>query len=116
MTPRQEFLIIESDDDVAVYTPSTFPIGTPILPDARRLGVDGPSLVRPPKTHLTASEFDGWQRQLVESGYAVTLGPFWTNPVTPETLEEVLRHGTFIPLKDAFDELLRESEGRSQAE
>jgi hypothetical protein len=116
MTPRQEFLILESGDSVAVYTPRTFPHGTPIGPDAKRLGIDGPSLVWPPATHLSRAEFDNWRGQLEREGYSATLGPYWRDPISPERAEEMVRNGKFIPLKEAFDELLREAERREQSD
>src|SRR4051812_29060137 len=102
MKSRQEFLILKSDGLVNVYTVRTFPLGTPIGGDAERLGVDGPSPVRPPKAELSAAEFDDWRRHLENAGYAVTLGPYWRNPVSREQFEESVRRGDFIPLKDAF--------------
>jgi hypothetical protein len=116
MQPRQEFLVIERDGDIAVYTPRTFPMGTPIGRDARRLGVDGPSRVRPPKIHLTAMEFDQWRHQLEEAGYTVTLDLFWGDPDRLARSVEAVRRGETVPLKEAFDELLREADRRSQAE
>src|SRR4051794_10078018 len=116
MQPRQEFLVIERDGDIAVYTPRTFPPGTPIGRDAKRLGVDGPSRVRPPKIHLTAAEFDQWRHQLEEGGYTVTLGPFWRDPDMLAKSAEAIRRGKTVPLKEAFDELLREADGRRQAD
>jgi hypothetical protein len=115
MQPRQEFLVIETDGDIAVYTPRTFPTGTPIGRDAKRFGVDGPSLVRPPKTHLTAAEFDQWRSQLEEEGYTVTLGLFWRDPDMLAKSAEAIRRGETVPLKEAFDELLREADRRRQA-
>jgi hypothetical protein len=115
MTRKREFLVIETGEDVAVYAPSQFPLGTPIGPDAKRLGVDGPSPVQPPAIHLTRPDFDRWRRQLEGEGYSVTLGPFWRNRVSREEAEEAIRRGDTIPLKEAFDELLREAELRRQA-
>jgi hypothetical protein len=116
MKPRQEFLILETDGGVAVYSPRTFPIGTPIGRDARRLGVNGPSLVRPPKVEMSEAEFDAWRQQVEGAGFTVTLGPFWRNPVSLEQAEEAIRRGETMPLKEAFDELLREAERREQEE
>jgi hypothetical protein len=119
MNPRQEFLVIESGDDVGVYTPSTFPLGTPIGPDARRLVVDGPSRVRPPKVHLTEAEFAAWQNQLEGAGYEVTLGPFWRDPASREEIEAAIRGETKTwTLQEAREVLLceaalREAGGRS---
>jgi hypothetical protein len=93
MQPKQEFLVIAASGDLVVYTPSTFPAGTAIGPDARRLGVDGASLVHPPKDHFSPAEFDQWCRELEQAGFAVTLGPFWRNPVPREQCEEALRGG-----------------------
>jgi hypothetical protein len=113
---KQEFLVLEADGDVAVYAPSQFPIGTPIGRDARRLGVSGPAFARPPKVRLTGPEFERWRQQLEGEGYTVTLGPFWINPVRPEDADEAIRQGKVVPLQEAFDELLREAEGRGQSE
>lgn len=116
MKSRQEFLVLRSEGHVTVYTVRTFPLGTPIGGDAERLEVDGPSPARPPKTELSTSEFDDWRRHLESAGYALTLGPYWGKPVSREEFEESVRRGEFIPLKEAFDELLLEAEARRAGE
>jgi hypothetical protein len=112
MALRQEFLVLESGNEVAVYAPSQFPSGTPIGRDARRLGVDGPSRARPPKISMSRLEFDRWCGQLEESDFTVTIGPFWTNPQVQDESEDVIRRRKSLPLKEAFDELLRQADGR----
>ena len=108
METLQEFLILESDGDVAVYRPSTFPRGTQIGPDAQRLRVVGPSRVEPPRIQLTRLEFDRWRQELESAGRQVTLGPFWTGPYAFLPLEEIIRRGaTFRSLEEVRDELLR---------
>ena len=112
MEPTQEFLILESNGDVAVYRPSTFPSGTPIGPDAQRLRVLGPGRVEPPRIHLTRLEFDRWRQELESEGRQVTLGPFRSNPALLLTLEEIIRRGEFRSLEEVRDELLREADER----
>jgi hypothetical protein len=113
----QEFLILESNDDVAVYSVRTFPHGTPVGPDAKRLGVMGASPVQPPATRLSRPDFEGWRGRLEREGYAVTLGPFWRNPPSPEAIDDAV-HGRVKTwtLEEIRDELLREAERREQAE
>jgi hypothetical protein len=110
----REFLILKAEAGFVLYAPSQFPRGTPIGPDARRLTVVGPSSVHPPKSYLTGDELDQWRADLEDAGYSATIGPFWRNPPKPEEVEEEIRRGELIPLKDAFDELLRRAaaEGR----
>jgi len=112
MEVTQEFLVLESDGDVAVYAPSDFPLGTPIGRDAKRLRVASPSRVRPPRTHLTRHEFEQWREELESEGRSVTLGQFWSNPQAVLDPESVLAHGDFRPLEDVRDELLRQADGR----
>jgi hypothetical protein len=116
MITTQEFLVLGAESEIAVYAPRQFPSGTPIGPDARRLGITGPSAVRPPKVRWTPAEFDAWRRSLEGLGYSVTIGPFWRDPVSPEQAEEAVRLGQTAALKDAFDELLREAERRDDTE
>jgi len=108
MEVRQEFLVLESGGNVAVYAPRDFPLGTPIGPDAQRLRVLGAGHVEPPRIHLTRIEFDRWRQELESAGRQVTLGPFWTNPNAFLPLDEIIRRGaTFRPLEEVRDELLR---------
>ena len=117
MTPRQEFLILESGDNVAVYTPKTFPQGTPIGPDAKRLGIDGPARAQPPASHLSREEFDRWRGELEREGYTVTLGPFWRDPTPPEEVEELIRgRGKTVTLEEFRNELLGRAGGNGQPE
>jgi hypothetical protein len=117
METLQEFLILESNGDVAVYRPSTFPRGTPIGPDAQRLRVMGAGRVEPPRIHLTRLEFDRWRQELEITGRQVTLGPYWTNPNAFLPLEEIIRRGaTFRSLDEVRDELLRSAREESDEE
>jgi hypothetical protein len=116
METLQEFLVLESNGDVGVYTVRQFPRGTPIGPDARRLRVVGPSRVEPPRIHLTRPEFDRWRQELEGTGRQVTLGPFWTSPNAFLPLEELIRQGNFRSLEEVRDELLREADERSAQE
>jgi hypothetical protein len=111
MNPKQEFLIIETSNDIAVYSPSTFPLGTPIARDARRLAVDGPLMVHPPKIHLNRAEFDQWRRQLEAEGNKLTIGPFWRHPELWEESMEAIRRGETISLEDFRNELLGKDGG-----
>jgi len=114
MERTQEFLILPSNGDVAIYTVRQYPRGTPIGPDAERLRVVGTSRVQPPGIHLTRLEFDRWRQELESEGRQVTLGPFWTGPSAFLPLEEIIRRGaTFRPLEEVRDELLREVDERS---
>jgi hypothetical protein len=114
MELTQEFLVLESNGDVAVYTVVQFPRGTPIGPDAQRLRVVGPSRVEPPRIHLSRLEFDQWRVELEQAGRQVSLGPFWTSPDAFLPLEELRRRGVrFRPLEEVRDELLREADERS---
>ena len=112
MDVRQEFLILESNGDVAVYAPSDFPLGTPIGRDAKRLRVAGPSRVRPPRIHLTRRDFEQWRKELENEGHSVSLDQFWSNPQAVFDSENFLTHGNFRPLEDVRDELLRQADGR----
>ncbi len=114
MERTQEFLILPSNGDVAVYTVRQYPRGTPIGPDAQRLRVVGPSRVEPPGIHLTHLEFDRWRQELESEGRRVTLGPFWTNPKPFLPLEEIKRRGNWRSLEEVRDELLREADERSK--
>jgi hypothetical protein len=117
MEGLQEFLILESNGDVAVYRPSTFPRGTPIGPEAQRLRVMGPGRVEPHRIHLTRLEFDRWREESESAGRQVTLGPFWANPNAFLPLEEIIRRGaTFHPLEEVRDELLRPARGAGEPE
>ena len=89
MELTQEFLVLQSNGDVAVYTVKQFPRGTPIGPDAQRLRVVGPSRVEAPGIHLTPREFDHWRQELEREGRQVTLGPFWTNPAPLLPLKKI---------------------------
>jgi hypothetical protein len=112
----QEFLILESNGDVGVYTVRQFPRGTPIGPDAQRLRVVGPSRVEPTCIHLTRLEFDRWRRELASEGRQVTLGPFWTSPNAFLPLEELIRQGHSRSLEEVREERLREADARSNQE
>ncbi len=112
MEVRQEFLVLESDGDVAVYAPSDFPLGTPIGRDAKRLRVAGATRVRPPRVHLTCREFEDWRKELESEGRSVSLGGFWSNPEAVFDTDDVVSHGNFRPLEDVRDELLRRADGR----
>ena len=68
MDVRQEFLVLETDGDVAVYAPSDFPIGTPIGRDAKRLRVTGPSHVPAPPDPSHASRIQTMARGPCERG------------------------------------------------
>jgi hypothetical protein len=116
MERTQEFLILPSNGDVAVYTVRQFPRGTPIGPDAQRLRVVGPSRVEPPGIHLTHLAFDRWRHELESEGRRVTLGPFWTSPEAFLPLEEIIRRGNSRSLEEVRDELLREADERSARE
>jgi hypothetical protein len=114
---QQEFVILESNGEVADYRPSTFPRGTPIGPHAQRLRVLGPWRVEPPRIQLTRLEFDHWRQELESAGREVTLGPFWTGPYAFLPLEVIIRRGaTFRSLEEVRDELLREADERSDRE
>jgi len=112
MEVRQEFLVLESDGDVAVYAPSEFPLGTPIGRDAKRLCVLGPTRVRPPRIHLTHREFEQWRKELESEGRSVMLGQFWSNPQAVSDSDSVFARGNFWPLETVRDELLRQADGR----
>ena len=116
MAITQEFLILEDGDTVGVYAPRDFPRGTVIGRDAKRLRVVGETGVRPPGLRLARPEFDRWRHQLEEAGHSVTLGPFRTNPEMLTKSAADFRREEFLPLRDAFDELLRHAEGRRQAD
>jgi hypothetical protein len=116
MELKQEFLILESNGDVAVYRPSTFPLGTPIGRDAQKLRVEGPSRVEPPRIHLSRLEFDRWRQELESEGRRVTLGPFRTNPETLAESEAAIRQGNYRSLEDLRDELLRQADGPGDQE
>ena len=116
MKPREEFLVIETADGVAVYTPLQYPLEVPIGPDAQRLGVHGPSLVYPPRIHLTRAEFDDWRRQIESEGYTVTLGPFWRDPDMLAQGLEAVRRGDTISLEDFRNELLGRADGAGREE
>ncbi len=115
MTPRQEFLVLETFGDVAVYAPRQFVHGTPVGRDAQRLGIDGPSRVEPPQIHFTKAEFDQWRHRLEETGYTVTIGPFWRGPDLWEMSAEAIAQRRTVPLKEAFDELLNGVDRERQA-
>jgi hypothetical protein len=116
MEKRQEFLVLESEGNVAVYAPSDFPIGTPIGRDAQRMGVSGPTRVRPPRARLTRLEFDRWRDEIEHAGFRVTLEAFWTNPRALVESEGEIRRGNYRSLEDVRDELLRQADGRSGEE
>jgi hypothetical protein len=116
MDVRQEFLVLESNGDVAVYAPSDFPVGTPIGRDAKRLRVAGPSRVRPPGLHLSRRDFEQWRQELEREGRSVSLDQFWSNPQAVFDSEDFLAHGNFRPLEDVRDELLRQADGRVSPE
>lgn len=111
MELTQEFLVLESNGDVAVYRPSTFPLGTPIGREAQRLRVVGPSRVEPPRIHLSRPEFDRWRQELEREGRRVTLGPFRTNPEALADAEAAIRQGNYRSLEGLRDELLRQADG-----
>jgi hypothetical protein len=116
MTFTQEFLVIETAGTFAVYGVRQFPKGTVVGRDARRLRVVGDSPVSPPQLHLSGPELEEWCRHLEDSGRTVTMGPFWRDPEMLERSLASIARGETIPLREAFDELLREADRRCQAE
>jgi hypothetical protein len=117
MDIEQEFLVLDSNGDVAVYTVRQFPRGTPIGPDAKRLTIVGPSRVPPPVARLTRPDFDRWRQDLELEGLRVTLSPYWTGPNAFLSLEEFIRRGgKFRPIEEVCDELLRQADGRGDQE
>ncbi len=115
MTYTQEFLVLPREGGLSVYRICQFPKGTPVGHDARHIRVVGESTVIPPAIQMTEHEFENWRQELIKSGRAVTVGPFWTNPDMLKMSAEEIRRGKFTPLKEAFDELLREAERRHQS-
>lgn len=116
MTYKRGFLILNrGDGSVAVYRPSTFPRGTIIDRDARRFEFLAEGRYDPPAEILTEAELEQWRVTLEEAGIEVKIGPFWTSGIDPSKLDmEELRKDS-VPLKEAFDELLRQAEARDEA-
>ena len=55
-------------------------------------------------------ELEEWCRHLEDSGRTVTMGPFWRDPEMLERSLASIARGETIPLREAFDELLREAD------
>jgi hypothetical protein len=97
MVIAEEFLVLPRDESVRVYGVYNYPHDQFIGRDAQRLRVEGPVWVRPPRTELTAAQWERWLERLKEAGWSVALGPFWTGEPSDE----------FVPLEDVRDVLLR---------
>lgn len=114
MNHKQDFLILDRGQGmVVVYRPSTYPVGKVVIgPGSRRLRVVAPSRVELPGEVISEAELERWRADLTEAGNEVTIAPI----PEPSRFDLAEARERSIPLKEAFDELLRQADARADAE